>query len=897
MFQSLPTIGATVAPWVSNRWRTAALGLLLASAATVPAHAQLLYTAGAAENVAGTYTSLGAAGTAIAITQGDPDDGNSAAQPIGFSFRYNGQSFTQFVLNTNGFIKLGSAPPSAINLFLEDNTNAYLGGPLSSTEPADNNIIAPFNADLVPAGTAEFRVVTTGTAPNRVCTIQWKNVKDQITPPAPYIASAEFQVKLYEATRNIEFVYGPFTSAGSFTSFRPAIVGLKGNTDFLTVFKASIDSVQAADFDATNYDGVSAGIHFNYRPTTLPDNGRTFRFNAPLDNDINIAQLYSLGKLPIPYGVPHIVSAYIINVGVNTRASLPVILTVSGATTFTDTQTLTNVASGDSILVSFAAYTPTAAGMNTLTVTIPADDNTSNDRQQWLQEVNTSTFRYAAAGRSNGGVGYDDGSGLIAVKHTTAQSQSVLSTRVYLDGEATIGRTVYGVVLDDGGNILARSANYVVMAADTGSYKTFNFPTQPTIPVGDFYVALAQTAATPGYFPVGTQQEAPSRVGAYFAIPLTGGTPTDITDFGLTLRPMIEAVLGAPAACQAPGNLAVAGITSAGATVTFAAVTGAQSYLVFYGPTGFTPGGAGSQQQVTTTTSVTLSGLTPTTAYDVYVRAVCSATSSSVDSGPVSFTTSCVAPLLALPYAENFDALPTGELPCGWTILNLNGDTVQWRVRATSFANSAPHALSIRYTDNAALAEDDWAIMPGVQLAAGEELRVMFGYRGGSTSFTEKLEVKVGNAPTVAALTSTIFTNDNIVNVAYETATGSFVAPAAGTYYVGYHAFSAGDQFRIAIDDIELERRVVGVNNSAAARAVNVYPNPSAGQLNVQITESGATRVALRVLDNLGRVVYTATMRDNAVKTLDLTTLSNGLYTVQVILDDQIVTKQVSVRK
>jgi hypothetical protein len=53
----------------------------------------------------------------------------------------------------------------------------------------------------------------------------------------------------------------------------------------------------------------------------------------------------------------------------------------------------------------------------------------------------------------------------------------------------------------------------------------------------------------------------------------------------------------------------------------------------------------------------------------------------------------------------------------------------------------------------------------------------------------------------------------------------------------------------------------------------------------------------LRVVDNLGRVVYTGSMHDNAIKNVDLSNLSNGLYTVQVTLDDQVVTKQVNVLK
>ena len=64
------------------------------------AQAQTLnYTPGSAVNTAGTFTDLGTTGTVI--TTANTDDANSAAQPIGFTFSYNGTSFTQFVLSTN----------------------------------------------------------------------------------------------------------------------------------------------------------------------------------------------------------------------------------------------------------------------------------------------------------------------------------------------------------------------------------------------------------------------------------------------------------------------------------------------------------------------------------------------------------------------------------------------------------------------------------------------------------------------------------------------------------------------------------------------------------------------------------------------------------------------------
>lgn len=106
----------------------------------------LNYAPANAVNVAGTYTDLTATGTAITTTSTDDDD--SAAQAIGFTFDYNGIPFTQFVLNTNGFIKSGATPPSATNMFLPESATATKVDPISSGNPANVNILAPFNFDL-----------------------------------------------------------------------------------------------------------------------------------------------------------------------------------------------------------------------------------------------------------------------------------------------------------------------------------------------------------------------------------------------------------------------------------------------------------------------------------------------------------------------------------------------------------------------------------------------------------------------------------------------------------------------------------------------------------------------------------------------------------------------------
>ena len=828
-----------------GRWLRATALAVLAAALPLGAHAQLGYSPTTAQVVAGTYTDLGTTGTAITVA--NTDDDNSAAQPIGFSFQFEGQTFTQFVLSTNGFLKLGGSAPSTTTLYYTD-PQAYTGtSAFNSTDPADVNLIAAFGCDLTtsPTATAEFRRVTTGAAPNRVCTVQWKDMSDygSTTFPNQY-DDVNFQIKLYETSNRIELVYGSFTSSANTAGFRGAEAGLRGTgtADYLTVTKGSTAVWTAATFQAANYVGTNNRL--NFRAGVTPVAGTTYRFDPVFATDAAVAEIYSLGKLPIPQGVPHVVSAAISNTGSNARTNLVVTLTVSGVTTFTNTRTIASLAAGATTTVTFNAYTPTTSGTNTLTVTIPSDDNATNNSRTWTQIVNTTTFRYADAGAPTDAIGFNTGEGTLLVKHTTAQASTVVNTKIWLDAGsgasagAVAGQTVYAVVLGATGTILSQTAPYVVQAADLGAYKTFTFTTPVAVPAGDFYVGLAQTNPNAvAYFPVAAQDETPVRAGAYFAGTLAGGAlPTDFTTIPLNARLLIEATLSAPNACATPLNFALGTITATSAALSYGAVTGAIGYTLIYGPTGFDPTTGGTSVNVTGT-SPTLSGLTALTGYDVYVRTRCSSTSVSNLAGPLSFTTSCAGPAITLPYVENFDSSLGATLPCGWSQINADGDTSNWRL--SSLAPSSPtRSLTLRWTEPG-ITQDDWVITPGVTLTAGQSVDLTFKYRAGGATFPNNLEVKVGRAATVVGLTTQIFNSQGYTGTNYRLGGGTFTATTAGTYFFGFHAYSDPDEETTWIDDVR-----IAPAGAADAAVVAIY---SLGKLPIP---QGAPHVVTAAITN-----------------------------------------------
>jgi hypothetical protein len=116
-------------------------------------------------------------------------DAVSDRLPIGFSFQFGCETYSNFYASSNGTLSFNKA----------FNTASNSGHSLT---PTNLTLLAPF-WDYLHGGNGIFSYCTTGVAPNRVFTAEWKNWKTYFG-----ISSIiSFQVKLYEGTNTIEYVY------------------------------------------------------------------------------------------------------------------------------------------------------------------------------------------------------------------------------------------------------------------------------------------------------------------------------------------------------------------------------------------------------------------------------------------------------------------------------------------------------------------------------------------------------------------------------------------------------------------------------------------------------------------------------------------------------------------
>ena len=657
----------------------------------------------------------------------------------------------------------------------------------------------------------------------------------------------------------------------------------------------------------TPADAAANGVRFMIEAQT----------SAPVAvSDASVANVYTLGKIITPAGLPHAVQAIITNTGNQALTNVPVTLNVTGANTFTNTQTVAALAVGASARVTFANYPATLAlGTNTVTVNLAADGNNNNNSLAVRQLINTTRQSYIAPDETTptSALGQGTADGILASKFTASSPLYISAVSDYIlnTTSSPVGRTMYAVILSSTGTILGRSADYVVTTADLDAVKTLTLTTPVTVPAGDYYVGIAQPASPSAFYPVGLIAETPTRPGAFFAFELAGGAPEELASYNFG-RFMIEAISVVPPACSGPTALAASNITATGATITFTPpASGAASYELIYGPTGFDPTAGGTVVAVAGS-PFTLTGLAAATAYQVYIRSVCTGGGNSAYAGPISLSTPCGAAVIAaFPYSESFDAVATGQaLPCGITVLNANNDAATWAINRTA-PSSGTNAMRYTSAITNSVAADDWFFTPALTTAASTRYQIAFRYRGegilnSPSNFVERLEVKAGASPTAAGQTTTLYTNTNITNTSYvvagatSTPAVAVFAPGAGTQYVGFHVISAAEQGNLYIDNLSITSAVFTATTSEALmRAISVFPNPSAtGAFDLEIHGANAKgALSVRVTNTLGQLVYTGTARDNFTNKLNLSNLTSGLYSLQIRNGDETMTRQLAIVK
>ncbi len=223
----------------------------------------------------GTFTPI-TGGTSVATSTSVADflgdTKTSTSIPLGFTFNFAGVNYTSVIAASDGFISFNASGTTAA-------TNN-----LSTTAAARRPLVAPLWDDLDGAsGSGSAKYITTGSAGSRVFTIEWLNWQWRYDATG---ATISFQVKLYEGTNVVEFVYRSESGAVSSGSASIGLAGVgTGPGNFLSLSGSGASPTASSTTETTTI-------------STKPATGQVYTFTPPPPCNTPTAQPTGLALTP-----------------------------------------------------------------------------------------------------------------------------------------------------------------------------------------------------------------------------------------------------------------------------------------------------------------------------------------------------------------------------------------------------------------------------------------------------------------------------------------------------------------------------------------------------------------------------------------------------------------------
>ena len=185
---------------------------------------------------------------------------------------------------------------------------------------------------------------------------------------------------------------------------------------------------------------------------------------------------------------------------------------------------------------------------------------------------------------------------------------------------------------------------------------------------------------------------------------------------------------------------------------------------------------------------------------------------------------------------------------------------------------------SMVYTYDGTLPGDDWFFTDGLSLTAGTSYTLQFKYRSGlGPNIVENLEVKYGDAATVAGMTMPLLSFEGLstnFGNSFDTATVSFTPTTTGAHFIGFRSFSEADQGYIQLDNISVNSALA--TESFDKSALSYFPNPVKNVLTFTNAEKFSS---VEIYNLLGQRVLS---QNFSTSDINLSALTSGAYIVKL---------------
>lgn len=195
--------------------------------------------------------------------------------PIGFDFKFNNKLMNQFAVSSTGYIILGRDSVCVANS--SQNTFNIIG------QSAVKNLIGVMpRASVYGLDNTEISYKMTGTAPNRVLVVQYKNLGLNTQLWSENYVPVQLQIRLNESDGSFDVVFNGWDPDDEeMISYLTLKIGAKGDDKDILLLSGSYS-------DFTLSSSESTTIPWNNE--TYPSDGQTFRFTPPADCETPAAQ-------------------------------------------------------------------------------------------------------------------------------------------------------------------------------------------------------------------------------------------------------------------------------------------------------------------------------------------------------------------------------------------------------------------------------------------------------------------------------------------------------------------------------------------------------------------------------------------------------------------------------
>ncbi len=821
----------------------------------------------------------------VFITSGVTTSGSNIITNVG---SFKGLEIGKQLNNVNGI-------PAGATVTAFDPT----AGTITMSAPATSSSAAA----VVRYGTGKIFTSVVGTAPNRTFIIEWNGYNDYGTTVS-LSNFMSFQLHLSETTNQVSTVYGDYYNVS--TTSKTNQIGLRGSStsDYFNRSGAVGNAWTNTSAGTTNGATVSRDN------TNFPASGLTFSWSVP--------SCFA----PFNFQIPTITTT---TAGFTWNAS-----TTSVSNGYTVYYSSTNAAP-DSSTVLDATNSVTSTGLGaSVTGLTPATtyyvwvrSNCSTSVQSaWLPVQSFVTACVPATSMFENFDSYGTGNIVPTCWVRLAPAASPGSQTITSTTPASGTRNIYQYSTSSTEPVIVVLPEFSNVNAGTNWLR---FKARVSTAPGSLDVGYVTDVTNPTSFVVISTLNITNTTytvaAAEYTVPVPSTVPANAR---LAIRNAADGksyywddvYWEAMPTCFPVTSIAFAAPTSTSGQVSWTppATAPANGYTVYYSTVNAAPTSStvlNSTNSVTTATpSATLSGLSASSTYYVWVRTNCSSTDVSIWEGGTSFNTLCGP--VAAPLTQSFSS---GSLPNCWISANPTTASTSaaafWKFTGTAdygaaIANSVKPSGTFAWVDASSPYDNEHTVQlltPEINLTGLTNPYVQFEWYKNHLTSTGTLPAYDNNKLLVHISTdgtnwTEIFADDT------NSSTWRTVGIPLASSYVG-----ATVRIRFTVDkdvagngyfydDVLLDEFAVMQNPNLATgeviaetRSVKVYPNPFTDLVNISDAKD---LQSVSVIDMSGRLVKTITF---AGRPVNLGELKSGLYVLKLEYKDGSVKSVKAVKK